>query len=89
MNQPYLEITYRRGKPLAAYLYLARQEGDRAERSEPVGDLFVIDRASDGRPIGVEIITPAEVSAGMLNSLLSQLDQPPLPPADLEPLQAA
>ena len=28
MNQPYLEITYRRGKPLAAYLYLARREGD-------------------------------------------------------------
>lgn len=89
MNQPYLEITYRRGKPLAAYLYLARREGDRAANSEPVGDQFVIDRASDGRPIGVEIIEPASVSGDALNKLLISLNQSPLSAADLAPLQAA
>jgi len=89
MNQPYLEITYRRGKPLAAYLYLARREGDRAANSEPVDDQFVIDRSADGRPIGVEIVDPASVSAEALNQLLISLDQSPLPAADLAPLKAA
>jgi uncharacterized protein YuzE len=89
MNHPYLEITYRRGKPLAAYLYLPRREGDRVVQSEPIGDLFVIDRASDGRVVGIEIIDPISVSAETLNELLIELKQSPLPVADLAPLQAA
>jgi len=89
MNQPYLEITYRHGKPLAAYLYFARREGDRAANSEPAGDPFVIDRAGDGRPLGVEIVDPASVSAETLNQLLLSLNQSPLPEADLAPLKAA
>ena len=31
----YLEVIYRKGKPLAAYLYLPRRDGDTAARSEP------------------------------------------------------
>jgi uncharacterized protein YuzE len=89
MNQAYLEITYRRGKPLAAYLYLPRREGDRVAKSEPVGDLFVVDREADGRLIGIEIIDPASVSAETLNQLLIELNHAPLPAADLAPLQAA
>lgn len=89
MNQTYLEVTYRRGKPLAAYLYLARREGDRVARSESVDDLFVIDRAADGRPIGIDITAPTSVSAETLNQLLISLNQSPLSAADLAPLQAA
>ncbi len=89
MNHPYLEITYRRGKPFAAYLYLPRRAGERVARSEAVNELFVIDRAADERPIGVEIVEPSSVTAEMLNDLLATLDQPRLPSADLAPLQAA
>lgn len=89
MNQPYLEITYRRGKPFAAYLYLPRRAGECVARSKAVNELFVIDRAADERPIGVEIVEPSGVTAEMLNDLLTTLDQPRLPSADLAPLQAA
>jgi hypothetical protein len=89
MSQPYLEITYRRGKPLAAYLYLPRREGDRVAQSEPRGNLFVVDRAHDGRLVGIEIVDPISVSVEMLNQLLIELKQSPLPAADLAPLHAA
>ena len=38
MKQPYLEVTYRRGRALAAYLYLPRTDGEksvRTRRAEP------------------------------------------------------
>ena len=89
MNQPYLEITYRHGKPLAAYLYLARRQGDGVSQSELVDELFLVDRAADGRPIGVEILDPDTASGPKLNELLRQLDQPILSTADLAPLRAA
>ncbi len=44
-----LQITYRKGRGFAAYLY-------RTEAS-PDG-LLVVDYAADGRPIGVEITAP-------------------------------
>ncbi|WP_152050806.1 DUF2283 domain-containing protein [Tautonia marina] len=89
MNQPYLEVTFRRGKPIAAYLYLPRRPGDRAVRSEPVDDLIVIDRAEDGRPIGLELVDPVAVSADRVNAVLRQLDQPELAASELAPLHAA
>ena len=89
MSIPYLEVTFRRGKALAAYLYLPRVAGDTASRSEPIDDLLVVDRAADGRPIGIEIIDPAEVSLERMNSVLRQLQQPELSPSDLAPLRAA
>ena len=55
MSKPYLEVTYRKGKPFAAYLYLDRRPGDSAVRSQRRED-FVVDYAKDGRPIGVELI---------------------------------
>lgn len=52
MKTRYLEVTYRLGKPLAAYLYLPRQPGDksvRTQRDEKTG--LVSDFAADGRLI--------------------------------------
>lgn len=89
MNQPYLEVTFRQGRPLAAYLYLARQAGDRTAHSEKIDDVLVVDRTTDGRPIGIEIIDPGMVTMNGLNDLLKQLNQPPLQQADLAPLHAA
>jgi len=89
MNDPCLDVTYRHGKALAAYLYLPRRAGDTASRSEPLDDLLVVDRAADGRPIGIEIIDPAAVSLERMNSVLRQLQQPELSASDLAPLNAA
>ena len=35
MRDRYLEITFRKGKPLAAYLYLSRASGVQSLRTEP------------------------------------------------------
>ena len=34
MKHSYLEVTFRKGRPLAAYYYLPRREGDRSARTE-------------------------------------------------------
>jgi hypothetical protein len=49
----YLEITYRRGRPLAAYLYLPRRENDRSRRVVQEAHGLMVDLAEDGRPIGM------------------------------------
>lgn len=89
MSQPYLEVTYRKGRPLAAYLYLSRQPGDTVARSEPIDDVLVVDRAADGRPIGIEILDPKAVTPQRLNELLRHLHQSEIENRELAPLQIA
>ena len=88
MAQPYLEVTYRQGKPLAAYLYLARRPGDTAARTERHGS-FLIDYAPDGRTIGVEFTSVGTVNLTELNHLLAAAHQPALTDLDVRPLEAA
>jgi len=88
MKHSYLEVTFRKGRPLAAYFYLPRRDGDRSVRTERVGGL-VVDFASDGRAIGIEITSPSRLVLGELNQLLSTLGQDPVVPEDLAPLAAA
>lgn len=88
MKHSYLEVTFRKGRPLAAYYYLPRRDGDRSVRTDRVGG-FVVDFSADDRPIGIEITTPSRLVLGELNHLLSQLGQAPALPEDLAPLAAA
>jgi uncharacterized protein YuzE len=88
MSKPYLEVTYRKGKPFAAYLYLDRRSGDSAARSERRED-FVVDYAEDGHPIGVELIRLSRVNLPALNEVLSASRSTALVSDDLAPLTAA
>lgn len=89
MNEPYLEVTYRHGRPLAAYLYLPREPRDRSVRTEQVAPGLVVDFRKDGRPIGIEITAPGRVSLAAMNRVLRGLGLPPAKRADLSPLLAA
>jgi len=89
MKQSYLEVTYRRGRPLAAYYYLPRQDGDRSVRTERVEGGLLVDFAADGRPIGIEIPSPTRFDVRTLNEVLVRLGQKPAQPEDLAPLVAA
>lgn len=89
MKDRYLEVTYRNGKPLAAYLYLPRRDGDTAARTEPAGAGLLIDFAADGRPIGIEITSPRSLTLDALNAVLERLALPPAAAADLNPLNVA
>ncbi|MGD1277316.1 MAG: hypothetical protein ABR964_08845 [Tepidisphaeraceae bacterium] len=88
MAKPYLEITYRQGKPLAAYLYLDRRAGDKAARTERHGQ-WLIDYAANGRAIGIEFTVVGAVDLAAINRVLAASDQPALSKADLNPLVAA
>jgi hypothetical protein len=84
----YLEMTYRHGRPLAGYLHLPRKEGDRVVRSHKAAPGLVVDHASDGRAIGVEITSPSAVSPEAINKLLTDLHQQTLGREELAPLLA-
>jgi hypothetical protein len=89
MKHRYLEITYRNGEPLAAYLYLPRQEGDKSVRVEAHGRGYLVDWTEDGRPIGIEMPSPSQVTLNGLNDVLAQLQLAPLAPEEAAPLLAA
>lgn len=89
MNHPYLEVTYRHGKPLAAYWYLPRRQDDRAVRTEPAEAGLLVDFAADGRPIGIEITSPGSTSIQSLNRTLQSLGIDAINEAELMPLRAA
>ena len=89
MKHSFLEVTYRQGKPLAAYLYLPRESGDKSSRTVKVEPGLLIDFAADGRAIGIEITSPANVTLAGINVALAKANQEPLTSRDLTPLVAA
>lgn len=88
MSKPYLEITYRQGRPLAAYLYLDRRPGDKSTRTERHGS-WAVDFAADGRAIGIEFTQVGRVDLAAVNRILAAAHQPHLSANDLVPLEAA
>jgi uncharacterized protein YuzE len=89
MRNRYLEITFRNGKPLAAYLYLPRRAGDTSARTARCEEGLLIDFAADGRAIGIEITAPTKVSLAAMNRVLAEAHQEPLTAEELGPLAAA
>jgi uncharacterized protein YuzE len=88
MKQRYLEITFRNGRPVAAYIYLPRRQGDRSARTEAIDGNLIIDYAADGRAIGIEILSPAATSVAMLNDALGRVNESPLSSEEARPLAA-
>ena len=84
-----MEVTFREGKPFAAYLTLRRDPPAKAARTESAGAGLVVDYAGDGTPIGLEITAPGHVSFEALNSLLDRIGQPRLTAKESPRLAAA
>ena len=89
MKHSYLEVTYRKGRVLAAYFYLPRATGETSARTEKLDGGLLVDFAADGRPIGIEITSPSQFDLAILNQALSRLGQQALRAEDLAPLAAA
>jgi uncharacterized protein YuzE len=88
MKQRYLEVTFRKGKPLAAYLYLPRQSGERVARTLDGGHGIRVDLDSAGTAIGVEITTPGAVTVAELNAVLAEHGVAALDAEEWAPLAA-
>jgi uncharacterized protein YuzE len=86
MKDRYLEVTFRAGKPVAAYLYLPRDPGAKSVRTEPRGDGILIDYDAVGRPIGIEILTRTTIEA--INAVLTQLGCSAADREELAPIAA-
>ena len=89
MKEPYLEVTFRHGRPIAAYYYLPRATDQKSARTRRVEPGLVIDFTADGQAIGIEITAPAKASLAALNAVLRELGQAPASEADLAPVLAA
>lgn len=89
MKRRYLEVTFRRGRAFAAYLYLSREAGVRSARTEKLGDGLLVDYAADGTPIGLEIVDPAGAELTAINRVLGSLGLDPVDADDIAPLAAA
>jgi len=89
MKETYLEVTFRHGRAIAAYLYLGRKPGEKICRTKRVEPGMVIDFNSAGRAIGIEITAPGLVSLPALNQVLTDLGASPMTQVDLAPLKAA
>ena len=89
MKEPYLEVTYRNGKALAAYFYLPRSGKQKSVRTRQVQRGLIVDFGANGKPIGIEITAPRQLTLATLNRLLRELGCAPVRRADLAPLLAA
>ncbi len=89
MNEPYLEVTFRRGRPVAAYYYLPRRPGEKRHRTSRVEPGMVVDYGRSGHPIGIEITAPGKLTLAAINRVLRKLGVAAVRRADLAPLRAA
>ena len=89
MQERYLEVTFRQGKPLAAYLYLPRALGVKSARTTQAAPGILVDFAANGAPIGLEITAPTQVTLDQINTVLTTYHLAPMAPEDLAPIQAA
>jgi hypothetical protein len=87
MHDRYLEITFRRGKAIAAYVYLPRMENDKSWRVVKEANGLLVDMAEDGRPIGIEIISPKKVSWSVINETLAKYSLPLIDREEIAPLE--
>ena len=89
MKEAYLEVTYRRGRPLTAYFYLPRRGRAKSVRTRRVDPGLIIDLSAKGEPLGIEITAPAAVTVAALNRVLRGFGLAPVRREDLAPLRPA
>jgi len=88
MKERYLEVTFRKGRPLAAYLYLPRRSGAKSVRTEKAGRGIVVDFGVGGEVIGLEITAPGAVTVKEINDVLERFGQEKLAAEELSPVAA-
>jgi uncharacterized protein YuzE len=84
-----LQVTYRKGKPFAAYIYLAHAPGTRSARTEQIGPELLVDYAANGSPLGIEVVSPGYVSEDEIITIFDRLGLDRPSAAELAPLRAA
>ncbi|MGH2556401.1 MAG: hypothetical protein ACRDHO_11865 [Actinomycetota bacterium] len=90
MTERSLQVTYRKGRALAAYLHLSHPTGEKSAKTAASPDgLLVVDYGASGRPVGIEITAPQAVPLERLNQLLADLGEPPMAEQEYRPVREA
>ena len=89
MQDRYLEITFRKGKPFAAYIYLSRQTGSIVSTTKKYSEGIIADFDNKNNVIGLEITSPLQIKISKINDILNQLHVSPISERELAPLKAA
>lgn len=89
MTGRYLKVTFHKGKPLAAYLYLPRTGRAKVKRTVEAGRGLLVDFGPGEVPMGIEITAPSAVTIGDLNAVLGRLGLDLMPEEEWSPLRAA
>ena len=89
MECRFLEVTFRKGKPIAAYLYLTDDTSARSHRTKQSGPGLVLDYGEADELIGIEITSPAKATLESVNEVLRNHRLQPVADSELSPLQAA
>ncbi len=78
-NHRFLEVTYRKGKPFAAYHHLSRWSDAREDASVRVEKHgpYLVDWSAGGRPLGIEMPFPSPVTVEELDGVLAELHLDP------------
>lgn len=83
-----LQVTYRKGVAVSAYLRLPHQTREKSASTSVSPDgLLVVDYAANAEPIGIEITAPGRVPLVRLNLLLAKLGEPAMVERDYEPVR--
>ncbi|MBM4031670.1 MAG: DUF2283 domain-containing protein [Planctomycetes bacterium] len=88
MKHPFLEITYRKGKPFAGYLYLCERRPHARCRTEEIRPGVLVDVAQDGEVLGIEFLAPGSVTPEDVQAIARRLRGIEVPTEDLEPVMA-
>lgn len=88
LKRPFLEVTYRKGKPFASYLYLSDVRPRVACRTEEVRPGVLIDLGEDDEPLGIEFLSPGSVTLDDLRAIEGRLRGARLQQEDLSPILA-
>lgn len=89
MKRVFLEVTYRRGRPFAAYLYLGRAPGERVASTTEARPGVLVDYGAEGQAMGVEIVHPGATRLATVREVLEAIGWGAVPAAELTPLRAA
>lgn len=89
MMTPSIEVTYRRGRAVAAYVSFERGTPVKCHSTREAAPGFVVDYARNGQAIGLELVSPQSSTLAAVNRVLRAVGLPALRRSDFAPLRVA
>ena len=89
MSAPSIEVTYRRGRAIDAYVSYGNGAPRKCHSTLEAAPGLIVDFARDGKPIGLELVSPGTSTLAAVNRVLRAVGLPPLRRADFAPLRVA